>query len=188
MQSSLRLVSIFCFLLFLLQIYAFGEDSLTPSTYQTEILDSNVPHLIVYESNEDETNPQHEMVSAMVEDLKSRLNQYDILIRRFDCGLKKHKRFCGKVGLRTIPALQLVQGEPTINPYSNKNIRDTLLYDGPPGDAKTIERKFISKNFYMDKVIAVNSVDGLKEVISSNKLELILFSNKEAVSLLFRSI
>lgn len=188
MQSSLRLVSIFSLLLFSLQIYAFGEDSLTPSTYQTEVLDSNVPHLIVYESNEDETNPQHEMVSAMVEDLKSRLNQYDILIRRFDCGLKKHKRFCGKVGLRTIPALQLVQGEPTINPYSNKNIRDTLLYDGPPGDAKTIERKFISKNFYMDKVIAVNSVDGLKEVISSNKLELILFSNKEAVSLLFRSI
>ena len=65
MQSSLRLVSIFSLLLFSLQIYAFGEDFLTPSTYQTEVLDSNVPHLIVYESNEDETNPHAKAIDKI---------------------------------------------------------------------------------------------------------------------------
>jgi hypothetical protein len=183
-MSVWKLISILCIISVSLVSLAAGEDEvkdtlLSAAKLQEVVMDSNDPWLLLFQPS-----PSSDMAGDFSQ-IKEKLAQYNMQLGLVDCSQKEHKKVCQALGPR-VPSLQLVVEAPTLNPYTKKNYRKSVPFDGATVDLSSLER-FIGKNF-PNHVGKVSELSQLEEKLSKKRPTVLLFSDKEVVSMLYKSI
>lgn len=153
---------------------------LDAKTIQSTVLDSHDHWLLLYYGADQNFDQFMERISKNV-------HSYGVSFGKIDCA--KEVKFCNSEGIRMMPSLKFVTGKPQLNPYSGKLIRSSEMFSGEVLDARSVS-KFISKSYPASAVTTILSDSELDSFIESNPglPTSILFSDKAAPSLVFRSI
>ena len=149
-------------------------------TYQSTVLDSPDHWLVVYCGND-------QNLDLFLQNISKKFSNYGISVGKIDCS--KEIKICRTEGVRNIPSLKFFNGKSELNPYSGKHIKSSEMFSGETLDMNSI-MKFISNGLPATLVTQISSSQELDAFIRSNTdlPTAVLFSDKTAVSLVFRSI
>lgn len=182
--QRLLLLTVCCLhsLLYVPSVLASDEivNQLDSKSFQSTVLDSHDHWLLLYYGADQNFDKFTEKIAKNV------LN-YGISFGTVDCA--KEVKFCNAEGIQVMPTLKFVTGKPELNPYSGKMIRKSDVFDGGFLDPRSVN-KFISKSYPTSAVITILLDSDLDSFIESNPglPTSILFSDKAAPSLIFRTI
>ena len=149
-------------------------------TYQSTVLDSPDHWLVVYCGTD-------QNLDLFLQNISKKFSNYGISVGKIDCS--KDIKICRAEGVRNIPSLKFFNGRSELNPYSGKHIKSSEMFSGESLDMNSI-MKFISNGLPSSLVTQMTSAQQLDAFIGSNTdlPTAVLFSDKTAVSLVFRSI
>jgi hypothetical protein len=169
---------------------SWSVSSLKQDDFQKKVMESTESWLVAYY---DSTQSQADVINKVFEGLAQKNSNLGIFLGTIDC--TSEKKLCKSAGLRMLPTIQLVMGDPIVNPYSGKKYRNPQLFEATQFDARGLE-KFISKNYPASLVTKIASSKDLEHFFQSNTAEapkaaapvVILFTEKDTVTMIYKSI
>ena len=169
-------------LLLLCAAFQVLAEQLSATVYQERVLNTKAPWLVFFGPS------PVDFSSAAFETIHSKVQQYNVQLGAIDCSQKEHKKTCQAFGSQ-LPSLQLFVDTPKVNPYTKKLYRTPVAHQAKDGsvDLAAIER-FVSKSFpnNVQKVVDMDSFTSAKA--TATKPSVLLFSDKDAVSMLYKSV
>lgn len=151
---------------------------LSPQLFQSEVHDTDTPYLVIL------TNGNEADGNTILQELAEKLDLYGIKSGVVDCSERMNQRGVCK-GIPSLPMVQLYVSQPQLNPYTKKNYRSPLSYN-EGGDIKSVDR-FIQKSF-PSNIKKASSLSDIEQIRSPNVSTVLLFSDKEVVSMYFKSL
>lgn len=164
------------FLSFLSQLCALCDLRFDASTLQSQVYDRSYPAVVIFHDG------NNELVDSL-EVFAGKLESSGICMGFLDCKENKaNTKACQNARLAQIPSISLFVKPPQPNPYTKKNFREFIIFQGS-ADEKGLE-KFIVKNI-PHSVKVMKSVEGIG---SAGLPQAVLLSSKSTISLPYRSI
>ena len=124
-------------------------------------------------------------VTQFLEKLSEKNRDYGISTVRVDCSKGTNKKVCSAA--RGVPSFVLYLDEPKINPYTRKLFREGVNLDVTSLDARGIERVIAKAYPSLVQLKTSSSIDKL-ELSKDKSWSLVLFTEKQSITMLLRSI
>jgi len=163
-------------------------ENLDAKIYQSKVLDASSAWLVWFSKSASEEDENKQL--AMLASIRLKVASYGINVGRVSCDNKANKKLCQTaIPQPRIPSFSFVFEAARYNPYTKKNHRAGIPFDGSEVSIRTIE-KFLLKHYKPSPSIsAFSSLDLFAaNTSSSTRPTLVLLTERSAISMFYKSV